>query len=326
MSWPICDVATERVSVVIQNRPVVGLHRGLIDTIAAAGREERGVQVLTLPASRLTLAMRTVLMGEVHGWVVQQSPGRYFDGITGEPLHWSGYAFVPDEDGGSIPDAPQPAGQQLWVAVACRHERPPAAFGLAAEAACRAITGGPPVGWGTAEPVDERWRPAELSTLAAKRAPLPTFLTLVGGGERTVVGTLEIAVDPGGVTESATLVVGCPDGPEPIRAELATVADAVAREHPLSAFFAVCRPGRQDLTFAPYEDGEGDPIGVALGPDGLGATDIDTALALPGGRRISVPHRPAAWYDLGDGWPALAGLATALAADGKGSGKADQVE
>ncbi len=325
MTWPICDAATERVSVVIQDRPVVGLHRGLVDTIAAAEREERGVQVLTPPTSRLTVALRTVLMAEEHGWVVQDSE-RYFDGICGQPLRWSGDAFVPDEAGRSTPDPPRPVAYQLWVAVACRHERPPAAFGLAVEAVCRAVTGGPPAGWGIAEPVAERWRPVELSTLAAKRAPRPTCFTLVGGGDCPAAGVLEIAVGPGGVTESATLAVGCPAGREPDRSGLAAVADGLAREHPLSSFLAVWRPGREDVTFPPYEEGEDHPLGVALGRDGLATTDIAAAVTLSGGRRIGVPHRPAIWYDLDEGWAALSGLAAALAGDGKGSGKADRVE
>src|SRR5207245_906583 len=74
----------------------------------------------------------------------------------------------------------------------------------------RAMTGLPPAGWGTAEPVTEYWRPAELSLVAAGRAPLPTSLIIVGGGERAAIGMLEITPDGRAVTESATFAVSMP--------------------------------------------------------------------------------------------------------------------
>jgi hypothetical protein len=333
MTWPVHDVETDRVCVVLQDRPVVGLHRGLIDALAAADRDGRGVQVVTPSTSRLTVPLRMALTGGDRRWVVQGGEHRYFDGLSGEALHWSGEAFVgpadPDGTGDEPPyaagapraDEPREGDEQLWLSIQLHHTRPPVAFGLAVEAVCRAITGEPPVGWGTAEPVTQRWRPAELSALATGRGPLPTFLTVVGGGDtadgagRAVIGTLEIVGGPAGSTESATLAIGHRAGQPPIPAELTDIVDALAREHPLTSFFAVHRFGRADLTCPAYGDGRGEPVGIALGPEALGQTDLADALALPGARQLGTPRRPTVWYDLAGEWDAFARISQRLGAD-----------
>ncbi|MEV4753517.1 DUF6177 family protein [Micromonospora sp. NPDC049559] len=336
MTWPVSDLVTDRVRVLLQERPVVALHRGLVDAIVAGTRDGRGVQVVTPDSSRMTVPLRLALVGEESRWVVQDGDRRYFDGLTGERLRWGDGAFVADDDTGAadhgaavlpgnaemlpggaavLPGDGWDGAHQLWLGVQLHHQRPPAAFGLAVEAACRALTGAAPAGWGTAEPVTERWRPAELSLLAASRGPGATLLTVVGGGERALTGTLEIGGAAGGVVELATLAVGYAAGQRTSRAELSDLADALAREHPLSSLLAVRCAGREDGTCSPYDGGRGEPVGLAVGPGVLDPADLAEALALPGAALIGATRRPTVWYDLAGGWEAYDRLSERLPAD-----------
>jgi len=313
VNGPACDTITDRVYVVQQDRPVVGLGPGVVDVLVAAGRDERSLQLVTPRTSRLTMPLRLAFAGGDGRWVVRQNGERYFDGLTGEGLQWSGDAFVPCGGGVAAPvDEREPTGHQLVLNVQLCHTRPPKAFGQVVETVCRTMAGGPPAGWGTAEPVAERWRPAELSALAAGRAPQPTLLVIVGGDpRRPMIGTLEVAPAPEGVAETATLAFGCPAGP-PSTAELAGLAEALADEYPLSMFFAISRPGRPDLTCQPYEVGTAVPVGMAVGPEAASAADAAGHAALAGARQIGLARRPTAWFDLAGGWDELTRIAGQL--------------
>jgi hypothetical protein len=211
-------------------------------------------------------------------------------------------------------------GRQLWLTIELRHEGQPAAFGLGVEAACRALTGEPPLGWGPAEPVTQPWRPEELTAVAADRAPRPTLVTFVGGGARPAIGTLEVTGATARPAQSATLVVGYSAAEDPPLSALPALADTLAREHDLSLFFAVLRPGREDLTLpapaGPVPAGDaGAPVGLAVGPAARGDLSAAEALSLEGARPIGPRHRGTAWYDLPEGWTSLTALARALRAD-----------
>jgi hypothetical protein len=339
VAWPVVDILTDRTAVLLQDRPVVGLSQGLVDAFIAAAAGELDIQLVTPSTSRLTMPLRMALLGE-RRWVVHV-PGRgYVDGTGGGRLRWEGGAFVPaDSDGttGAI-DAATGTGRQLWLNIELRHERPPAAFGLGVQAACRALTGEPPAGWGPAEPVSQPWQPDELSRTANGRAPRATLVSFVGGGARPTIGTLEIAATPSGPAESATLVVGYRAAEEPPLAALPALADTLAAEHGLALFFAVLRPGREDLTFppaltgstpaagptpgagpivgtGPMSGGRGTPVGLAVGPAARGDVGTTEALTLHGARPIGPRHRGTAWYDLPDGWASVATIASVLHAD-----------
>ena len=285
----------------------------MVDAIVATGRDGRALQVVTPRTSRLTMPLRMAFAGGDSRWVVRQNGERYFDGLTGEGLQWSGGAFVPCGGGLAAPvDEREPTGYQLVLNVQLYHSGPPKAFGQVVETVCRRLVGGPPAGWGTAEPVAEHWRPAELSVLAAGRAPQPTLLVVVGGDpQRAMIGTLEIAPASDGVVETATLAFGCSAAP-PSTAELAGLAEALANEYPLSMFFAICRPGRPDLTCQPYEVGTAVPVGIAVGPEAAGSANAAGPMALAGARRIGLARRPTAWFDLAGGWDELTCIAGQL--------------
>lgn len=310
---PACDIVTDRVYVVLQDRPVVGLSPGVVDAIVAAGRDERALQLVTPRTSRLTMPLRVAFAGGDSRWVVRHNGERYFDGLTGEGLRWSGAAFVPHGAGvAAAVREGEPADHQLVLNVQLSHAGPPKAFGQVVETLCRMLAGGPPAGWGTGEPVAERWRPGELSALAAHRAPQPTLLVVVGGDpQRPMIGTLEIAPLAGGVLETATLAFGCPAGPRS-KAEVAALAEALANGYPLTMFFAICRPGRPDLTCQPYEVGTAVPAGIAVGPEAASAAGAADPMALAGARQIGRAGRPTAWFDLSGGWDELTSIAGQL--------------
>jgi hypothetical protein len=331
MSWPLVDRVSDRVLLVTQERPLVGLHRGLVDAFAAAARAGRGLQLVTPPGTRLTVPLRLALDGDGR-WVVRAGghDGGAYDGVSGAVLACRDGAFVPaghgpgDATGGPrVAPAPAasaaPAARQLWLSVSLLHERPPAAFGLAAEAVLGALAGAPPAGWGIAEPVSEFWRPATLSRLVARRLPRPTTVTIVGAPGRPAVGTIEAAATPAGVAESLTLAIGLPGAAAvPPTPDVAALAGALAREHPLLTLLAVVRAGREDLTVPPLGDGPAAPLGLAVAGAALGGAGLDGALALPGAARLDAPGRPAVWYDLAAGpaepWAALDLVAAHLSA------------
>lgn len=320
VAWPVVDILTDTTAVLLQDRPVVGLWPGLVDALIAAADRGIGIQLVTPATSRLTVPLRMALLAE-HQWVVH-APGRgYVDGLSGGGLRWEDGAFVPAGTGGAGGVAGgDTAGRQLWLTIELRHEDQPSAFGLGVEAACRALTGEPPLGWGPAEPVTQPWRPEELTAVAVDRAPRPTLVTFVGGSARPAIGTLEVTGATARPAQSATLVVGYPATEDPPLSALPALADTLAREHDLSLFFAVLRPGREDLTLpaptGPVPAGDaGTPVGLAVGPAARGGLSAADALCLEGARPIGPRHRGTAWYDLPDGWTSLTALARALRAD-----------
>ncbi|MEV4617887.1 DUF6177 family protein [Asanoa sp. NPDC049573] len=306
------DTVTDRACVVLQDRPVVGLHRGLVDLLVAAGRDGRAVRVVTPPTSRLTMPLHAVLAGGAGSWVVRYPEHGYFDAASGAPLHWSEGDFQAYAEPADLSPSSD-AGDQLWLTLRLLHTRPPASFGLATEAVCGALTGSQPAGWGNAEPVAEPWRPIELSIAAASRGPRPTTLVVVGGGARPAIGLLEFAVEPAGISETLTLAVGGFDEAPPDTVGLVT---RLAEEHPLGLALLVLRPGRADLTQGPFEPAGGRPLCVGVGPSARTEEARDALLALPGARTAG----PAVYCDLSAGWPAYAEV-RAIAVTGKADGK-----
>jgi hypothetical protein len=314
-SHPAVDLLTERVAVVLQERPVVPLTAWLADAVRACADGGRGLQVVTPPSARLTTPLRFALDGPDTRWVVHDRGGSTcYDGLSGRLLHWDGAAFVPtpaDGPGGRVlaPEFAEPgqeAGWQLVLDVRVRHPATTTArLGGALEALCTALTGQPPRGWGTAEPATEPWDAERLTAMARRRAPDPTLLVVVGGGERQAVGTLRVARTASGVDEAVTLVVGHPDQ-VPLDA-LPEAADAVAGRAVLASMLAQLRPGRVDTTWEPRLRGLPVPVGMAVGPDEVERLGRGRAMAapVPAVRPLGGERHPAVWFQLGDaGTPA----------------------
>ena len=60
---PAIDLRTDKVVVIMQDRPVVGMSAWLVDALAAAEAADLGVQLVTPATTRLTFAVRSTLFG-----------------------------------------------------------------------------------------------------------------------------------------------------------------------------------------------------------------------------------------------------------------------
>ncbi|RSN53979.1 DUF6177 family protein [Actinomadura sp. WAC 06369] len=272
------DLLTERVGVVMQNRPVVSMSSWTAEAVRACSAEGKGLQVVTPAHSRLTLPLRLALHGPDCRWVVTGPDGGFFDGLSGAGLAWDGERFAPTgtrrRGGGD--------GSFLVVNAVVRHTAyDTLMLGVAAQTLCESL-GGPPVGWGTSEPAANPWDVEALTELCRGRAPGGTWL--VFAGEEPVVGTMTVTRTDGGVQESIT--VGARDG-----ADARGAAERLAAGFSLVSVVAQRVPGRDDLTVGAAECGPPVPVGLGLGPE------------------VAVEFGAMGWFDLEEGpagWDELA--------------------
>lgn len=167
-SAPAVDVLTTKTAVVIQDRPLVTMTSWLTDALRAATADDRAVQIVTPPTTRLTLPTRTALHGHPNRWVIQDPDHGFYDGLSGAVLHWQGGTFTPalDENGAaSVAKAFTPTTdtgeRQLIVSLRTRHHADEdLVLGRALETTWHTLTGSPPAGWSTAEPVNLPGPPA----------------------------------------------------------------------------------------------------------------------------------------------------------------------
>lgn len=312
---PAVDLVTERVGVVLQDRPVVSLSAWLSDAIRAVSDDNRALQVVTPATSRLTMALRLKLMHPDSRWVVREPDGGgYYDGLTGVVLGWDGERFAPtlDENGeGTVSPSfarePSGLGWQLLVTARVRHAATASTVvGGAVAALVEELTGASPAGWGTAEPVSQPWREADLTVFARNRAPAPTWLTIVGStgeGVRPMVGSVETHRVPSGLDEAMTVCVSYPDHGELPVDSLSAAVDRLAGEYGLVSFLAQAVRGPRDLTSVPHWVGLPAPVGVAVGQDGVRGVGLEVALAPPDQKAIGIggAEAPGVYYPLGDG-------------------------
>ncbi|QFR00072.1 hypothetical protein F9278_32355 [Streptomyces phaeolivaceus] len=319
---PAVDVLTTSTAVVIQDRPVVSMTTWLSDALRAATAADRALQIVTPPTTRLTLATRTALRGLPNRWVVQHPDHGYYDGLSGAVLQWRNGTFGPvrDEDGTTLAarafSDPDGSGErQLVVQLRLRHapdER--LVLGGALEAAWRRLTGEPPVGWSTAEPVNLPWNARQLTELARSRAPRPTWLVAVGHPDRPAIATVRVSRTPAGVEEDVTLTLG--HGPEetPPLDAVEPLAAALAAGRGLTTMLVSLRAGRRDLTVPPHVAAPPVPVSLTVGAEavreaglanGRRPTDSGPGPALAPVGVPPVPYgpssAPALHYPLGDG-------------------------
>ncbi|MGP4109550.1 DUF6177 family protein [Streptomyces sp. 4N509B] len=338
---PAVDVLTARAAAVIQDRPVVALTAWLSDALRAAGESGRAFQLVTPRASRLTLPLRAALTGLPNRWVVRDGAGGYFDGLSGAVLRWQDGAFAaaaapapprpapaapgPAPDAAPAPDAGvvSPAyveatrraateaaagdgpGHQLLLGFVTRA---PAEDGLllggALEAAWRRLTGTDgPRAWGTAEPATLGWSREELTDLARRRAPRPSWFLAVG--ETTAgpdaLATLRVARTTGGVEEDVTLAVPLRPPPE---AELRALAADLAAHHGLVSLLVQRRRARADLTVPAHLEEPPSPLAFVLGGEGVDEVDRDHASRPPHPHPAPARVGPGLYYALpgAEGW------------------------
>ncbi|MGX2995038.1 DUF6177 family protein [Streptomyces sp. JNUCC 64] len=310
---PAVDVVTGSTVVVLADRPVVPLTAWLSEVLRTTAAQGSALQIVTPAHCRLSHPLRTALTGPPNRWVVQHPDHGYYDGLTGAVLSWRDgtFAAVADASGqGTLAEAFRPDGPtgERQLAVTFRTAYPPEEellLGRSLELAWRTLTGAPPAGWGTAEPVNLPWSPRQLTETARRRMPEPTLITAVGAPDRPALATVRITRTTAGVEEEVSLAVGYGDGERVPLDAVRTLAAALADgEHGLVSLLATLRPARRDLTAPPVFEAPPVPLAFTLGPAGVLETTLTHARRPPLALRpveLGPAARPSLHYPLGDG-------------------------
>ncbi|MDG9718719.1 DUF6177 family protein [Streptomyces sp. DH24] len=331
---PAVDVLTDGAVVVIQDRPLVPMTSWLSDALRLAADTGRALQIVTPPTARLTLPTRTALRGLPNRWVVKDPDCGYYDGLSGAVLHWQGGVFTPVRDAqgnGTLADAhgrTRPTRQrQLLLTLRTRHAPTPGlTLGDALETVFRHLTGEPPAGWSTAEPVNLPWSTRQLTDLARSRAPRPTWLVAVGRADRPALATLRVTRTPGGVEEDMSVAVGYGADEEPPLDAVEPLAAELGAEHALVNLLTTVRAARRDLTVPARCEASPHPVSLTVGHDEARRIGIDGASAgssgAPSAVRLGRPTEAALHYRLGDGtqsdaWARLRALVAQWGPEGK---------
>ena len=340
---PGVDLITEKVAVVMQDRPVIGMSAWLTDALTSAKAAGRDVQLVTPPTSRLTWPVRSTLLRGVYSlWVVTGSDGEYFDGLNGVRLKWNGDLFVArstvklgERSSDLHPDfvvQEKPFGQ-LQFTVRVRHKPVESlVLGRVAERLFTATTGSGPAGWATSEPVTQPWSLDALTEYCRGRAPAPTWLILAGqsGAEyRPSVGTLEARRTKSGLDETVTLAVAQPGMDFPDVNQIGQWIDDIADHFELVSATVMGSYAAADGTYQPRFLGLACPIGLAAGNEAVKASSLAEMIKVQGISRalaIGPAHAPAIWYPIGNGrdprdWQKYASLMKKLVPSDVAAGK-----
>ncbi|WP_326741790.1 DUF6177 family protein [Streptomyces sp. NBC_01768] len=330
------DLLTEKAAVVIQGRPVIAATTWLTDVVRNAARTERELQIVTPPGTRLTFPARTLLDGLPSRWVVSDPGCGYYDGLSGAVLHWHEGRFTHAAgDKPQTADAfrPRPGTggeRQLLLSIRTVH---PAdehlVLGGALEQAWRTLTGAPPAGWATSEPISAPWSPRQLTDLARTRAQqsLPTWAVAIGTPDRPAIAAMRTTRTHLGVEEHITLAIGYrADQHTPVDA-MPELAESLVARHNLATMIGQLRTARADLTTPAHHERPPVPLSFTLGPDAvadLGLDHVRRALAGTAPTRLGPAARPALHYTLGDGtdpaaWQRLRQINDHLAASSSGA-------
>lgn len=311
---PAIDALTDKVAVVIQDRPVVAMTAWLSDAFRATAEAELGLQIVTSPGTTLSPAVRNSLTGWPSRWVVQDERDGYYDGLSGAVLRWQNGMFAPVEAAGATPDDPRTPVAASFKEFADTGERQLAisfrtihpaddrlVLGGALEAVWRELTGNPPAGWGTAEPANLPWSLRQLTDVAHDRSPAPTWVVVVGSPDRPGLATVRISRTTGGVEEDVTLAFGYGAGEEPPVDALPRVAEILATRHHLQSMLIQIRKARRDLAVPPRFEGPGVPVAFVLGAEEVREMPGDRARRTPLSEppvQLGPKTRPALYYPL----------------------------
>ncbi|GAA3478427.1 DUF6177 family protein [Streptomyces yanii] len=311
---PAIDALTDKVAVVIQDRPVVAMTAWLSDAFRATANAELGLQIVTAPGVTLSPAVRGSLPGWPSRWVVQDERDGYYDGLSGAVLRWQNGLFAPVEAADATPEDLRTPVAASFKEVADTGERQLAVtfrtvhpaderlvLGGSIEAVWRELTGAPPAGWGTAEPANLPWSLRQLTDVAYDRAPQPTWAVVVGSPDRPALATVRISRTTGGVEEDVTLALGYgPDEDMPLDA-LPRAAEILATRHHLQSMLVQIRKARRDLAVPPRFEGPGVPLAFVLGAEEVREMPGDRARRTPLSEppvQLGPKTRPALYYPL----------------------------
>ncbi|MFS4091921.1 DUF6177 family protein [Streptomyces sp. AF1A] len=307
------DVLTDKSVVVIYDRPVVAAATWLTEAVRTVAQDRRQLYLVTSSKTRLSLPTRTVLERMPARWVVRHPENGYYDGLSGAVLHWRDGRFTPAPDKGpQIADAFQPppgkgGERQLLLSIRTIHPaQEHLILGGALEDAWQTLTGSPPAGWATAEPVNVPWSPRQLTDLARSRArqAQPAWAVAVGTADRPAIATSRIAHTQEGVEEHITLALGYAADEKPPIERLPRLAESLAARHNLATMISELRAARADLTTPAHYEPPPIPLSLTLGPDAvadLGISHARNALPDRAPTQLGPAARPALHYPLGDG-------------------------
>ncbi|MFH8519418.1 DUF6177 family protein [Streptomyces gelaticus] len=311
---PAVDALTDKVAVIIQDRPVIAMTAWLSDAFRAAANAELGLQIVTSPGATLSPAVRNSLSGWPSRWVVQDEKDGYYDGLSGAVLRWQNGMFATVEAADATPEDPRTPVAAAYQEVTDTGERQLAisfravhpaddrlVLGGALEAVWQELTGQPPAGWGTAEPANLPWSLRRLTDVAFDRAPEPTWLVVVGSPERPGLATVRISRTKAGVEEDVTLAFGYGPGEEPPLEALPRVAEVLATRHHLQSMLVQLRKARRDLAVPPRFEGPGVPVAFVLGAEEVREMPGDRARRTPLSEppvQLGPRSRPALYYPL----------------------------
>ncbi|MBT2895625.1 DUF6177 family protein [Streptomyces sp. McG3] len=311
---PAIDVLTDKVAVVIQDRPVVAMTAWLSDAFRAAAKAGLGLQIVSPAGTTLSPAVRDALGGWPSRWIVQDERDGYYDGLTGAVLRWQDGAFDPVLSPDATEDDPRTpvaaayqqvhdtGDRQLGLTFRMVHpadERLVLGGGL--ETVWRELTGEPPAGWGTSEPATLTWSPGRLTDVAFERAPEPTWFVVVGNRSRPGIATMRVTRTKAGVEEEVTLAFGYGADEEPPLGALPAAAEALATRHRLQSMLVQLRKARRDVAVPPRFEGPGVPLAFVLGPEEVRAMPGDRARRTPLAEqpvRLGPRTRPALYFPL----------------------------
>ncbi|WP_336323578.1 DUF6177 family protein [Streptomyces lavendofoliae] len=312
---PAVDVLTDKVAVVIQDRPVVAMTAWLADAFRAAAEGGLGLQVVSPAGATLSPAVRSALSAWPSRWVVQDERDGYYDGLSGAVLAWRDGMFFPVAAPDSTDDDPRArvaASYQEGVtdsgerqlAVTFRTVHPAddrLVLGGALESVWRELTGEAPAGWGTAEPANLPWSLRRLTDVAFERAPEPTWVVVVGSPERPGLATVRVSRTKAGVEEEVTLAFGYGPDEEPPVDAVPRAAEVLATRHRLLSMLVQVRKARRDLAVPPRFEGPGVPLAFVLGAEEVRAMPGDRARNTPLAAapvELGPKSRPALYYPL----------------------------
>lgn len=309
---PAVDVLTEKVAVVIQDRPVVALTAWLADAFRAAAEAGLGLQVVAPPGTTLSPAARPVLSTWPSRWIVQDERDGYYDGLSGAVLRWQDGMFAPVAGPGSTTEDPQAlvaasyqettetAERQLALTFRSIHPAEDRlVLGGGLESVWRELTGAPPAGWGTAEPANLPWSPQRLTDVAFERSPEPTWAVVVGSPDRPGLATVRVTRTTAGVEEEVTLAFGYGADEELPLEALPRAAEALATRHRLQSMLVQLRKARRDLAVPPRFEGPGVPLAFVLGAEEVRQIPGDRARHTPLAARpvqLGPRARPGLYY------------------------------
>ncbi|MFF2325496.1 MULTISPECIES: DUF6177 family protein [unclassified Streptomyces] len=311
---PAVDALTDKVAVVIQDRPVVAMTAWLSDAFRAAANAELGLQIVTSPGATLSPAVRNSLSGWPSRWVVQDEKDGYYDGLSGAVLRWQNGLFAPVAATAPVPGDPRTPVAASYKEVANTGERQLAlsfrtvhpaddrlVLGGALESVWTELTGAEPAGWGTAEPASLPWSLRRLTDVAFERAPEPTWIVVVGNPDRPGLATVRISRTKAGVEEDVTLAFGYGPDEEPPLDALPRVAEVLATRHHLQSMLVQLRKARRDLAVPPRFEGPGVPLAFVLGAEEVREMPGDRARRTPLSEppvQLGPKTRPALYYPL----------------------------